>query len=226
MNIHKMLNIMPDDIIDITIIDDKLRGFTKAKLIEIEGVKHVMKKGVSDGQIREEYTANLIYRILGVNIPNMALYKTNNRYILLSKYIENKKGLDLINNENLARQEKIFEKISHYFVADAFLANWDIFKLDNIIYDKNDNIYRVDSGGALRYRARGEMKGTAFKNDVAELQTMLETAPIGISKYLNKDKMNKQITAILHKKNEVLNLVKDDKDLYYKLQKRFESLMR
>ncbi|NBW21058.1 MAG: hypothetical protein EBR82_75155, partial [Caulobacteraceae bacterium] len=59
------------------------------------------------------------------------------------------------------------------FAIDAWLGNWDVVGTgyDNLSYDKDGNPVRIDSGGSLLYRARGERKGSAFGNEVGELET-------------------------------------------------------
>ena len=59
------------------------------------------------------------------------------------------------------------------FAIDAWLANWDVVGTgyDNLSFDKDGNPVRLDSGGSLLYRARGDRKGDAFGEEVGELET-------------------------------------------------------
>jgi hypothetical protein len=59
------------------------------------------------------------------------------------------------------------------FAIDAWLANWDVVGTgyDNLSFDKDGNPVRLDSGGSLLYRARGDRKGEAFGDEVGELDT-------------------------------------------------------
>ena len=60
------------------------------------------------------------------------------------------------------------------FVADAFLANWDVIGLvyDNIV-ESDDGFYRIDNGGAMIFRAQGGPKEFS-PDDIPELHSMLE----------------------------------------------------
>ena len=60
------------------------------------------------------------------------------------------------------------------FLADTYLANWDVVGLvfDNIMKDANGNMYRVDNGGSLNFRAQGGLKDF-LPNDIPELKNML-----------------------------------------------------
>lgn len=60
------------------------------------------------------------------------------------------------------------------FAVDAWLANWDAVGLgyDNLLVDAAGNAVRVDSGGALLFRAQGGKKGAAFGDKVNELLTL------------------------------------------------------
>lgn len=65
------------------------------------------------------------------------------------------------------------EDVQKGFVADAFLANWDVVGLvyDNIVQSE-DGFYRIDNGGSLIFRAQGGDK--AYSPDsILELQSML-----------------------------------------------------
>jgi hypothetical protein len=59
------------------------------------------------------------------------------------------------------------------FAIDAWLANWDVVGTgyDNLSFDRDGNPVRLDSGGSLLYRARGDRKGEAFGEEVGELET-------------------------------------------------------
>jgi len=63
--------------------------------------------------------------------------------------------------------------IAEGFGADAWLANWDVAGLgyDNLLV-KDGRAWRVDTGGALLFRAQGGLKGAAFGDTVAELNTL------------------------------------------------------
>ena len=51
-------------------------------------------------------------------------------------------------------------------------------RYDNIKVDDEGNVWRIDAGGALLYRAMGAPKGNEFGDEVGELKTMRD-------KYMN-----------------------------------------
>ncbi|GAA0969800.1 hypothetical protein GCM10009555_017580 [Acrocarpospora macrocephala] len=67
------------------------------------------------------------------------------------------------------------------FAADAWLANWDAAGLDfdNMLLTPGGDVARIDTGGALLYRAQGSPKGSAFGDTVTEWDTLRDpgTAP-------------------------------------------------
>jgi hypothetical protein len=68
------------------------------------------------------------------------------------------------------------KKVQEGFAIDAWLANWDVAGtgFDNIVSDANNEPVRVDPGGALLFRARGDAKGNAFNDKVTELDTLVD----------------------------------------------------
>ena len=174
------MNIFPKDITDTTFLNN-LPSTTGAKLVKYNDKSFVLKDG--DGinekrnHIREEYVANKIYNYFGIKVPQMKIYETPTNTSILSEY--------LYPNEKFKKSYS--NDIRYGFVIDALLANWDVLgqDLDNIIIfangkvDRNGydgvftSVYRIDNGGALRYRAQGQPKGNAFTpNIVNELNSM------------------------------------------------------
>ena len=114
------------------------------------------------GQSVEEVIASRLYRAAGIDSPNM-------------KYVYNENG-DIIGMAgeyvpNLKASPENKEQFSDGFAVDAWLANWDAPKNDNTQYRTN-GVIKVDVGGSLRYRARGDMKD--FGSVVNELSTLIE----------------------------------------------------
>ena len=73
-----------------------------------------------------------------------------------------------------AAQLRAAEGAREGFVIDAWLANWDAVGtgFDNMLL-KGGKAFRVDTGGALIFRAQGAAKGGAFGNTVGELASMV-----------------------------------------------------
>jgi hypothetical protein len=57
---------------------------------------------------------------------------------------------------------------------DALLANWDVIgaSYDNLMISPHGAPVRLDTGGALRFRAQGGPKGPAFNADPTEFETL------------------------------------------------------
>jgi len=111
-------------------------------------------------QSESEVLTSKIYKLLGLNVPEMQLIKNSNGEMgVLSKFIP-----------DLVPVRHPEQKINEGFVADVFLANWDAVISDNAQKNANE-LYRIDFGGALDYRAMGKHKGFSIVPD--EITTLL-----------------------------------------------------
>lgn len=113
---------------------------------------------------RNEALAADLYQQAGVKVPEVKLVYDRGRVGVASKIID---GLEQ-NGAMLAQAKGAYDG----FAVDAWLANWDVVGLnfDNMLI-KNGMAYRVDTGGALLFRAQGMPKGAAFGNIVEEWNT-------------------------------------------------------
>ena len=98
-------------------------------------------------------------------------------------YTEWKEGLTPLfgpkaNDLGYSKRQEALDAAKEGYLIDAWIANWDIVGegLDNISTDKDSNPIRLDSGGALLYRARGSRKGGAFGDEVVELETFKDSS--------------------------------------------------
>jgi hypothetical protein len=190
-----------------------LGGTTGATLVRCGRGDYVMKQAeviTKSGFIYNEYLANQIYRLLGVDVPDVRFYTSRNTAMLLSKYIEDADPF-------LPTDISVVEKTRQGFVADAFLANWDVLGrvYDNVLV-KEGVPYRVDNGGALFFRAQGAMKPVGqFSNVVVELDTMRTMYPGGSNNTvfgtLTNDDIYKQIAFYVPKiENDVMPRIKSE----------------
>lgn len=122
-----------------------------------------VKKAQSADHGNNESLANALYRELGVKAPEFDHAEDGNLY---SKIVDGEQDM----NSRLSDAEWL-DKVRRDFAIDAFLSNRDVFGLtyDNILTDADGNPWRIDNGGALRYRAMGEKK-TDFDAEVSELE--------------------------------------------------------
>jgi hypothetical protein len=114
---------------------------------------------------RNEALANEIYELLGVPVPDVAVGEDG--VTISSKIVPNTVPFDKSNPAHVKAAQEAF-------IADAFLANWDVVGLtfDNIRFDQEGRPWRIDAGGALLYRAQGSPKGANFGTNVGEIQSL------------------------------------------------------
>lgn len=134
-----------------------LGGSTNAQLYKDTKTNQswVVKFGNNIGQMYNEYLSNKIYSKFGVKVPLAFLGKINNQPCFIAEYLEGSEALGHHLNS------KIKNEVSKGFLFDVLLANWDVVgsdvDLDNIRI-KDGEVYRVDVGGSLLYRAQGGEK--------------------------------------------------------------------
>jgi predicted DNA-binding WGR domain protein len=121
---------------------------------------------------RNELLANKLYDAAGVPVPEVKLVSRDGKIGLASRVVkgavQDKAALEAGKGDGLLSG----------FVADAWLANWDVVGnnpasgkgWDNILF-LNGKAVRIDPGGALLYGGAGGKK-TAFGAEVIELDTM------------------------------------------------------
>lgn len=215
---QKYINeLFPKDLSSLKTIK-RLGGSTGAQLVEdIDGNQYVLKKGsnTNSEHVRSEYLSNQLYNILGLKTPDYELYDDNGESVLLSRYIQ---GTHVPNSSD-------FKKMSEGFIADVLLANWDVYQNDNcLVKNANGEIYRVDNGGCLDFRAQGKKK--TFDDNVLDTWESMSKYNPGISNILTEDDQLSQIESILKKKDDVVNYLKESgkDDLAKILSERFDNL--
>lgn len=148
-------------------IEKYLGGATGAfQVLLSDGSRKVLKFGANPEQAESEGLANWLYREAGVDVPEMRSIYIDARRANLFEFIEGER-LSYDQEESLAR-------VTNDFVVDAWLANWDVVgsRGNNIIKTDDGRIFRIDNGGALDKRAKGEWKGLAWGKTVKEISTM------------------------------------------------------
>lgn len=209
----------PKDLSKLKVIK-RLGGSTGAQLVEDPdtGDQYVMKQGNSPAHIEEEYLANKLYEAFGVNVPLVKLYNEGTKdATMLSEFMPN---TDVANN---ILDDRIKGEIMQNYVVDCLMGNWDIYKNDNILINKDDGlVYRVDNGGSLRFSATGRDKGDDFTDEVDELDSMIGNN-MQMTNGITQDDLEVQIKRVMKSEKAVLKLIKD-KDLKLKMEKRFFDL--
>lgn len=136
----------------------KLGGSTGAELVKdrATGALFVRKRGNSPEHVREEAAADAAYQALGVPVPEFRLYETPGGPVKLARHIEGTELGKLTGEARRAAEARLRE----HFATDALLGNWDVVGMgvDNVLVDRHGVPWRIDNGGALRFRAQGAMK--------------------------------------------------------------------
>ncbi len=129
------------------------------------GATYYVKENKTIDQTVSEYVASLLYAAVGVPKP-------------FTKLLDAPEGfLSPIVIASLKASADVGSPMKDGFLADAWLANWDVAgeSNDNFLGTKEKGI-RVDFGGTLRYRAKGKKKGESgtkeFDDRVRELYTL------------------------------------------------------
>ncbi len=130
------------------------------------GERFYIKFYPEEARARIESMANQIYRTLGIPVPETRVQEVGGRMALVSSEI---KDVRLMGALEMSKKSDVLSG----FVADAFLGNRDVTgtAYDNILMSPDGHCWRVDNGGSMIYRARGEKKDYPA-NDVAELDSM------------------------------------------------------
>lgn len=180
-NLSEILADLPDskDVADIKQLVNETRDGIMKKISEClgsneggwyedadSGDKYYVKFYKNEAQARVEYIANAIYSELGINAAQSELFEMNNKLAIRSK--------EVAGAENVEKQTlKQSPDVKKGFVADAFLANWDVVGLvyDNIVRDTDGKMNRIDNGGTMIFRAQGGSKDFS-PNTIPELDTL------------------------------------------------------
>lgn len=108
-------------------------------------------------QLRNELLASALYEKAGVPVGRVYLGRdADGNEVLVSPMLENPEPL----RDNLDNPDAI-EQAQANFAADAWLNNWDSVGLvfDNMVVADSEflgrELYRIDAGGALLFRAQG-----------------------------------------------------------------------
>jgi hypothetical protein len=147
-----------------------LGGSTGAELVRDPetGALYVRKRGSSPEHLRSECATDAAYRALGVKVPEFQLYETGTGPVKLSAYIPDTTSLtEVMRSGSKSEIRAVLRKLQADFPADALLANWDVVGLDfdNILIDRDKNVWRIDNGSGLLFRAQGGLKPAGALNE-------------------------------------------------------------
>lgn len=152
------------------------------------GDQFYVKKMNLPERARNEALANDLYELSGTAVPEVSVGADG--LTVASKLIGEKTNFDPDNPAHVKAAQG-------GFVFDAWLANWDAVGLgyDNMQIGPDGTAWRIDSGGALLYRAQGKPKGAAFGPEVTELDSLRSSInPQAASVYgsISQDQLQEQ----------------------------------
>ena len=157
----------------------KLKGDEKKYFIKFgdaEGAdfsEDAIARGDVQLQVLIEYLAYKIYGLYkNINIPeSIHLVFDGDRVGIATSDVGAKKAN--WNAQGAKKLNSILANISSGVLVDMFLANWDANKHGNLLLI-DGNAYRIDPGGSMTFRARGNRKGGSFTNSAGETSTMID----------------------------------------------------
>jgi len=128
--------------------------------------RYYVKFYTDENQARTEFAANAVYKMLGVEMPELALRDWDGKLALVSRWRTDLKAMKaadmIVHPDDMAR----------IFHASVLTKNWDVVGLefDNVLVGKNGRLVMIDAGGSFKYRARGGAK--AYEAAVDEVKTL------------------------------------------------------
>jgi ADP-ribose pyrophosphatase YjhB (NUDIX family) len=128
------------------------------------GVRWYVKFPKSADHAKNEVLAAKLYDACGVLVPDLKLIRKGGKIGVASQMIDGLKSDSFgVASAPGARDG---------FAVDAWLANWDVVGMayDNLLVGDDGHACRVDTGGALLYRAQGADK--PFGPKVGEIETL------------------------------------------------------
>ncbi len=163
-----------DEFDDLLAIPDSQMGSMPGGLyISSDGSQYYVKFYPNEEHARMEYASNLIYRELGIPVPDLKIGKVtapdgNKKLALVSRW---ETGLEKLTPEEMAEHK---EELSRIFASSVLLKNWDVIGLgyDNLLM-KNGKLVLVDTGASFKFRAQGALKEFA-KDNIDEVNTFLD----------------------------------------------------
>lgn len=157
---------------------------------ESTGERFYVKFYKDMNQGKMEVIANQVYEKLEIPAPHSELITVDGRQAVASKEIGDHHR---VTSETLRSNDDVLSG----FVADAFLANWDVVGLvyDNIEQAEDGRMYRIDNGSALAFRAQGAPKAYSPET-IEELETLrnpsINPQSSEVFKLLTEDDLVKQ----------------------------------
>lgn len=136
-----------------------------------DGVKRYVKEYANPDQAIQEALAFRIYQALGIPVPDVVLAMDGKKLIIATT---------IVPNDGAARgsTQQEARTILEGYAADVLLLNYDVMGAGgNVAKGKDGKLYRIDAGGSLEFRARGNLKTGDLMNVMATFSSMLARNP-------------------------------------------------
>lgn len=149
-----------------------------------EGERWYCKFPQNKDIVDNEILANLLYSAAKISVPDIEKIQLGGEFGVASRIVDGKNDVEKLTSGKL---KGLYEG----FAVDAWLANWDVVgtNYENLLVRERPvkrmvesqlvrsveyDVVRIDTGGALLYRAQGQPKGRLFKDHVDEIKTFLD----------------------------------------------------
>ena len=133
-------------------------------------------KNIENNWAVNEMLAGWILKLLGVNVPEVRLVHSKGKIVgVASKWLQGSEIATLDKIKKIkATDPDAFDKFAESYVIQAWLGNWDFAAPGNLVI-KNGQIYSIDHGGSLLFRAQGKLKSdTDLNNHFKEIVSLLD----------------------------------------------------
>ena len=161
------------------------------------GKKWVVKSGHGIDHMWNEYISNKAYEKFGIKVPKAFIGNINGQPCFISEYLEG--SVPISHDLNT----EIKNKAAKGFIFDALFANFDAVGSERVLDNMriwNGEVYRVDVGGALLYRAMGLDKNMSDEpNEINTLRGWRNPNMARVFGGVTDDKIKAQINSIMKK---------------------------
>jgi len=168
-----------------------------------------------EGRIANEILASKLYQAAGVEVPELAYVEG----VVDGKQVRGL-GSRIIDNVEKSQAKitsgTIRAGIGDAYAVDAWLANWDVVggAYDNLLVKDGVRAVRCDVGGALLYRAKGGLKGSAFGETVGELETLRDSSKniqaYNVFKHMTKEELRAGAKKVIGMRDDQIRKIVDD----------------
>lgn len=168
---------------------------------DADGNQYYVKVAKSQAHADSESLASKLYQAAGVSVVDVRKGTMNGKPVTFSPIV-GESGEKFYSK--LQSDPEFKKKVQEGFIVDAWLSNWDVAGLDfdNVIVNEAGTPVRVDTGGALEWRAQGQPKtsvGVDFFEMSFDARTLRDPAVNAQSAAVFGDMTDEQLDASARK---------------------------